>query len=72
MRQTNDTARRAFPRVFRLDVEYLRLRDQIVDTFRSLKRASGFEKLRLRLHFAGLLWSQFTQPMVPGRIDTVV
>jgi len=72
MRQTNDTARRAFPRVFRLDVEYLRLRDQIVDTFRSLKRASGFEKLRLRLRFAGLLWSQFTQPMVPGRIDTVV
>jgi len=72
MRQTNDTARRAFPRVFRLDVEYLRLRDQIVDTFRSLKRASGFEKLRLRLSFAGLLWSQFTQPMVPGRIDTVV
>jgi magnesium-protoporphyrin IX monomethyl ester (oxidative) cyclase len=72
MRHTNDTARRAFPRVFRLDPEYLRLRDQIVDTFRSLKRASGFQKLRLKLRFAGLLWRQFTQPMEPGRISTVV
>jgi magnesium-protoporphyrin IX monomethyl ester (oxidative) cyclase len=72
MRHTNDTARRAFPRVFRLDPEYLRLRDQIVDTFRSLKRASGWQKLRLKLRFAGLLWRQFTQPMEPGRISTVV
>jgi len=72
MRQTNATARRAFPRVFRLDEDYLRLRDQIVDTFRSLRRATGFEKLQLRLRFAGLLWAQFTQPMVPGRVDTVV
>lgn len=38
MRQTNHIARRAFPWVFRLDDDYLRLRDQLVDVYRSLRQ----------------------------------
>jgi len=64
MRQTNRTARRAFPWVFRLEgSSYLALRDQIVDTFRALKQASGVRKVGLQLRFAGLLLRQFAQPM---------
>jgi magnesium-protoporphyrin IX monomethyl ester (oxidative) cyclase len=64
MRQTNRTARRAFPFVFRLDGEYLRLRDQLVDVDRSLKQETGpMARLGLKLRFAGLLWRQFSQPM---------
>jgi magnesium-protoporphyrin IX monomethyl ester (oxidative) cyclase len=64
MRQTNRTARRAFPFVFRLSGDYLRLRDQLVDVYRSLKREKKpLAKLGLKLRFAGLLWRQFSQPM---------
>ncbi len=38
MRQTNHIARRAFPWVFRLNDDYLRLRDQLVDVYRSLRQ----------------------------------
>ena len=65
MRQTNRTARRAFPCVFDLEnSHYIALRDQIVETFRELKQASGLGKLGLQLRFAGLLLRQFLQPMV--------
>lgn len=64
MRQTNRTARRAFPQVFRLETSnYLQLRDRIVDTFRQLKEASGIARLGLQLRFAVLLLRQFLQPM---------
>jgi len=64
MRQTNRTARRAFPFVFRLDEQYLRLRDQLVEVYRRLKQETNpLAKLGLRLRFAGLLWRQFIQPM---------
>jgi magnesium-protoporphyrin IX monomethyl ester (oxidative) cyclase len=64
MRQTNRTARRAFPWVFRLEgSDYIALRDQIVATFRDLKQATGIRKLGLQLRFAGLLLRQFSQPM---------
>ena len=72
MRQTNRTARRAFPVVFALETSrYLALRDQLVDTFRQLRAsaedAAGparlLRRLRLRARFAGLLVCQFLQPM---------
>ena len=71
MRQTNRTARRAFPVVFQLGPRYFELRDQLVLTFRSLK-ASGeapaglgrsLRRLGLRARFAALLLRQFLQPM---------
>ena len=71
MRQTNRTARRAFPVVFQLGPRYFELRDQLVLTFRSLK-ASGeapaglgrsLRRLGLRARFAALLLHQFLQPM---------
>ncbi len=65
MRQTNRTARRAFPRVFDLEQpEFLQLRDRIVNTYRDLKASRGLRKLGLRLRFLGLLAQQFCQPMV--------
>ncbi len=67
MRQTNRTARRAFPRVFDLEhSNYLQLRDRLVATYSELK-ASGpgsLRRLGLRLRFVGLLFRQFWQPMV--------
>ena len=64
MRQTNRTARRAFPWVFQLENgRYIALRDQIVETFRDLKKAHGFARAGLQLRFAGLLLRQFCQPM---------
>ena len=66
MRQTNRTARRAFPVVFKLEGRaYFELRDQLVDTFRQLKAAQGqpLRRLGLRARFAGLLLRQFLQPM---------
>jgi magnesium-protoporphyrin IX monomethyl ester (oxidative) cyclase len=65
MRHTNQTARRAFPWVFRLDAGYLRLRDQLVETFRGLGEARGLRRLGLQLRFASLLCRQFLQPMEP-------
>jgi magnesium-protoporphyrin IX monomethyl ester (oxidative) cyclase len=65
MRQTNRTARRAFPVVFDLENSaFLALRDQIVASFRELRQASGLRKLALKLRFAALLLRQFCQPMV--------
>lgn len=66
MRQTNRTARRAFPVVFRLDgTAYLALRDQLVVTFRSLNACKGqpLRRLGLRIRFAVLLLRQVLQPM---------
>ena len=73
MRQTNRTARRAFPWVFDLEgsSRYLELRDQMVACHRSLQacRAEGAGPLRQlgrRLRFGQLLLQQFLQPMVPA------
>ena len=72
MRQTNRTARRAFPVVFALETSrYFALRDQLVDTFRQLRASAEdavgparlLRRLRLRARFAGLLVCQFCQPM---------
>ncbi|MBD1192586.1 magnesium-protoporphyrin IX monomethyl ester (oxidative) cyclase [Vulcanococcus sp. Clear-D1] len=65
MRQTNRTARRAFPVVYQLTPTYFELRDQLVDTFRGMKacQAQPMRQLGLKLHFASLLLRQFLQPM---------
>jgi len=65
MRQTNRTARRAFPVVFQLTPVYFELRDQLVDTFRGMKacQAQPMRQLGLKLRFASLLLRQFLQPM---------
>ena len=66
LRQTNRTARRAFPVVFMLDgPAFFQLRDQLVDTYRQLRAAQGqpLRRLRLQARFAGLLLRQFLQPM---------
>ncbi len=65
VRQTNRTARRAFPVVFELGPNYFRLRDQLVETFRDIKdsQARPLRKLALKMRFAGLLLRQFLQPM---------
>jgi magnesium-protoporphyrin IX monomethyl ester (oxidative) cyclase len=72
MRQTNRTARCAFPWVFRLEgSDYLSLRDQLVDTFRRIKTLAAepagprrlLAQLGLKLRFASLLLRQFCQPM---------
>ncbi|MFY8149501.1 MAG: magnesium-protoporphyrin IX monomethyl ester (oxidative) cyclase [Prochlorococcaceae cyanobacterium] len=80
MRQTNRTARRAFPRVFDLEQPgFLQLRDRIVQTYRAIKTSAGLRKLGLRLRFLTLLAQQFCQPMVasgssadPGRQQEAV
>ena len=73
MRQTNRTARRAFPVVFNLEGRtYFELRDQLVDTFRAIKATAAepagvgrlLKGLGLKVRFAGLLLRQFSQPMV--------
>ena len=73
MRQTNRTARRAFPRVFDLEgSNYLELRDRLVDCYQQIKDSSTkgplgvLKQLGLKLRFAGLLLRQFAQPMVPS------
>ncbi|EDY37667.1 magnesium-protoporphyrin IX monomethyl ester aerobic oxidative cyclase [Cyanobium sp. PCC 7001] len=69
MRQTNRTARRAFPVVFQLEGSaYLALRDQLVATFRQLGTTEGqpLRRLGLQARFAVLLLRQFLQPMVPS------
>ena len=65
MRQTNRTARRAFPVVFQLTPTYFELRDQLVETFRRIKASQGqpVHQLRLKLRLASLLLRQFLQPM---------
>ena len=65
MRQTNRTARRAFPIVFQLTPVYFELRDQLVDTFRGIKacQEQPMRQLGLKLRFASLLLRQFLQPM---------
>ena len=63
MQHTNQTARCAVPWVFRLDAGYLRLRGQLVTTFRALREARGLRRLGLQLRFASLLCRQFLQPM---------
>jgi magnesium-protoporphyrin IX monomethyl ester (oxidative) cyclase len=73
MRQTNRTARRAFPWVFDLEnSDYLLLRDHLIATYRAL-RAGGsapLSRLGLRLRFAGLLLLQFCQPMLDSSQTT--
>ena len=75
MRQTNRTARRVFPEVFRLEGStYVQLRDQLVETFRMLKATANqpaglgraLRRLSLRTRFAVLLLRQFLQPMEPS------
>lgn len=75
MRHTNDTARRAFPWVYDLrNGRFMELRDQLVDTYRQLRKAAEqpagparlWRRTALRLRFAGLLWQQFWQPMRSG------
>ena len=73
MRQTNRTARRAFPRVFDLEgSNYLELRDRLVDCYQQIKDSSAkgplgvLKQLGLKLRFAVLLLRQFAQPMVPS------
>ena len=72
MRQTNRTARRAFPWVFDLDQgQYLELRDRLVSCFQQMQARKAepgalLAKLGLKLRFAGLLLRQFCQPMVPA------
>lgn len=75
IRQTNRTARRAFPVVFSLDgPRYFELRDQLVHTFRQIKTHAErapvplrlLQSLGLRLRFIGLLLRQFLQPMEPS------
>ena len=62
--RTNETARRAFPRVFNFENgEFLELRDQIVDNFKKTKKASGLSKIKLRARFVQLLVKQFFMPM---------
>ncbi|MFN9628636.1 MAG: magnesium-protoporphyrin IX monomethyl ester (oxidative) cyclase [Cyanobacteriota bacterium] len=69
IRQTNRTARRAFPVVFALGPTYFALRDQLVETFRQIRIAEGqpLRRLGLRLRFLALLVRQCLQPMVPSR-----
>jgi magnesium-protoporphyrin IX monomethyl ester (oxidative) cyclase len=72
MRQTNRTARRAFPYVFKFEGNrYVELRDQLVDIFRQMQ-ALGEQPASpgrfcknqgLKLRFAALLVRQFCQPM---------
>ncbi|WP_390625468.1 magnesium-protoporphyrin IX monomethyl ester (oxidative) cyclase [Vulcanococcus limneticus] len=73
MRQTNRTARRAFPVVFALEGRaYFELRDRLVETYRAIKALAeepsglgrALRKLGLQVRFAGLLVRQFGQPMV--------
>ena len=74
MRNTNRTARRAFPVVFDLEGRaYFELRDQLVEVFRAIKSSAEepasparlLKSLGLKARFAGLLLRQFSQPMVP-------
>lgn len=70
MRQTNRTARRAFPAVFDLESSaFIALRDRIVDTFRELRQARGLRRLGLNLRFGTLLLRQFCQPMVATGVE---
>jgi len=65
MRQTNHTARRAFPVVFVLGPGYFQLRDHLVETFRGIKatKEQPLRQLGLKLRFFSLLLRQFLQPM---------
>jgi len=72
MRQTNRTARRAFPYVFTFEGNrYVELRDQLVDTFRQMQALREqpatpgrfLKNLGLKLRFARLLVHQFCQPI---------
>ena len=71
IRQTNRTARRAFPVVFALeDDRWFELRDRMVALHRRLGEAGGaglgrwLGRLGLRIRFGVLLLRQLTQPMV--------
>jgi magnesium-protoporphyrin IX monomethyl ester (oxidative) cyclase len=74
MRQTNRTARRAFPWVFDLENgQFIALRDRLVACFQEMgaarrEGAAPLRQLGLKLRFGALLWRQFFQPMV--RVET--
>lgn len=76
IRQTNRTARRAFPVVFALeDDRWFVLRDQMVALHRQLGEGgpagvvSWLGRLGLRIRFAALLLRQFSQPMVASEVE---
>jgi magnesium-protoporphyrin IX monomethyl ester (oxidative) cyclase len=76
IRQTNRTARRAFPVVFALEDErWFELRDRMVALHRQLGEggpagvASWLGRLGLRIRFAALLLRQFSQPMVASEAN---
>lgn len=62
--RTNETARKAFPKVFNFENgEFMRLRDEIVVTFREIKTASKLGKIKLQIKFVTLIARQFFLPM---------
>jgi magnesium-protoporphyrin IX monomethyl ester (oxidative) cyclase len=76
IRQTNRTARRAFPVVFALeDDSWFELRDQMVALHRQLGEGgpagvvSWLGRLGLRIRFAALLLRQFSQQMVASEVE---
>jgi magnesium-protoporphyrin IX monomethyl ester (oxidative) cyclase len=76
IRQTNRTARRAFPVVFALeDNRWFELRDQMVALHRQLGEGSDgglgrwLGRLGLRIRFGALLLRQFAQPMVASGVE---
>jgi magnesium-protoporphyrin IX monomethyl ester (oxidative) cyclase len=76
IRQTNRTARRAFPVVFALDDDrWFELRDRMVVLHRQLGEGGDaglggwLERLCLRIRFGLLLLRQFSQPMVASGVE---
>ena len=76
IRQTNRTARRAFPVVFALeDDRWFDLRDRMVALHRRLAEAADpglggwLGRLGLRIRMAALLLRQFAQPMVASGVE---
>jgi magnesium-protoporphyrin IX monomethyl ester (oxidative) cyclase len=77
IRQTNRTARRAFPVVFALeDDHWFELRDRMVALHRRLGESgpaglgSWLGRLGLRIRFAALLLRQFALPMVASGVES--
>ncbi len=65
IRQTNRSARRAFPVVFKLEASYFNLRNQLVESFRLLKASdtNPLRQLAIKARFGFLLLQQLIQPM---------
>lgn len=76
IRQTNRTARRAFPVVFALEGDrWFELRDRMVALHRQLGEGgqagvvSRLGRLGLRIRFAAVLLRQFSQPMAASEVE---